>query len=394
MPSEQKIIYLDHNATTPLRPEVLEAMLPYLRDQFGNPNSTYRLGQQSRKAVEKARSQVAALIGAEFPDEVVFTSCGSEADALAIQGVSRLSNNGAGPQKHFITSQIEHDAVLESFRIVRAQGGEVSVVRVDRHGSVDLEEIRYHLRKDTRLVSIMFANNEVGTIQPIQEITHLCREKGVLFHTDAVQAVGKIPFSVKELGLDMLSLSGHKLNAPKGVGALYVRRRVNLVPLVTGHQERERRGGTENVAGIVGLGEACAVAQKELPIHPREFLWMRQRLEQGLLRLPKAQLNGHPTSRLPNTVHFSFDGVEGHALVVGLDLEGICISSGPACSSGSVEPSHVLKAMGVPASVAVGSVRISLGWGNTLSEVEEFLKIFPKVLNKQREVFKNFELRT
>ncbi|MBI4051406.1 MAG: aminotransferase class V-fold PLP-dependent enzyme [Elusimicrobia bacterium] len=371
-------VYFDHNATTPVRPEVLSGMLPYLKRYFGNPNSAYRLGQETRRAVEKARAQVSSLIGAQYPDEIVFTSCGSESDAFAIQG--------AAVKKHLITSRIEHDAVLESFKLLEARGFEVDYVGVDRYGRVDPEEIRRFLRPDTCLVSIMFANNEVGTLQPIHEIDRICREKGVLFHTDAVQAVGKIPISVRELGADLLSLSGHKLNAPKGIGALYIRRGVRLSPLVTGHQEKERRGGTENVAGIVALGTACALAQNEMQKHSVEFLRLRKHLEVGILKLPGVRLNGHPDLRLPNTAHFSFEGVDGHALVVGLDLEGICVSSGPACSTGSVDPSHVLRAMGIAPALAKGSLRFSVGWGNSMEEVERFLEVFPKILEKQRRV--------
>ncbi|MBI4345375.1 MAG: cysteine desulfurase [Elusimicrobia bacterium] len=382
----QPFVYLDHNATTPVRPEVLEAMLPWLGPRFGNPNSAYRLGQEARKAVEDARAQVARLLGAK-PEEIVFTSCGSEADVLAIAGAAhRAHERSKGAKKHLITSAIEHDAVREALRVLEKRGFEATTVGVDAHGRVDPQDVRRALREDTILVSIMHANNEVGTIQPVGEIAAACREKGVLMHTDAVQSAGKVPIDVGALGVDLLALSGHKLNAPKGVGALYVRQGVRLTPVITGHQEKNRRGGTENVASIVGLGRACELAAAELDRHAAELSALRKRLEDGCLKIPGSRVNGHPTLRLPNTCHVAFDGIEGFQLVVALDLEGVCVSAGPACSTGAVDPSHVLAAMGCDSRWCVGALRISLGWGSTRADVDRLLALLPGAVEKLRRV--------
>lgn len=379
-------VYLDHNATTPVRPEALAAMLPYLEGRFGNPNSAYRLGQESRKAVEHARAQVARLLNAKT-DEIVFTSCGSEADVLALVGAAdRAYLKSSGAKRHLIASAIEHDAVREALKGLEARGLETTLVGVDSSGRVDPEAVRAAIRPETILVAVMHSNNEVGTIQPIAEIAKVCREKGVLSLADAVQSAGKVPLDVKALDVDLLATSGHKLNAPKGVGALYVRRGVRLSPLITGHQEKNRRGGTENVASIVGLGKACELASSEMPSHAREIRALRDRLEEGLLKVPGSRLNGHPEHRLPNTCHVSFDGIEGFQLVVALDLEGICISSGPACSSGAAEPSHVLSAMGLEPRWATGAVRLSVGWGTGPSDVERVLDVLPRAVERLRKV--------
>ena len=386
MSSADRFVYLDHNATTPVRPEVLAAMLPWLGAKFGNPNSAYRIGQEARSAVEHARAQVAKLIHAK-PEEIVFTSCGSESDVLAIVGAAqRAYDRSQGAKRHLITSAIEHDAVREAFTCLQKRGFEATIVGVDAHGRVNPESVRQALKPETILVSIMHANNEVGTIQPIAEIAALCREKGVLFHTDAVQSAGKVDIDVAKLGVDLLALSGHKLNAPKGVGALFVRQGVRLSAVITGHQEKNRRGGTENVASIVGLGRACELAAEELDAHAREQLRLRRRLEEGCLRISGSRVNGHPDHRLPNTCHVAFDGIEGFQLVVALDLEGVCVSAGPACSTGAVDPSHVLSAMGCTSNWCVGALRLSVGWGSTDADVDRLLALLPKAVEKLRKV--------
>ncbi len=381
-----KLVYLDHNATTPVRPEVVDAMLPFLRENFGNPNSPYFLGQRARKAVEEARAKVAALLGAEDPSEIVFTSCGSESDVAAISGGAWQAHaESHGKRNQVISSRVEHDAVRGILGVLRLRGFTGDMVGVDKDGLVDPGAVAALLSDKTALVSIMHANNEVGTIQPIKELAALCRARGVLSHTDAVQSAGKIPIDVKALGVDMLAISGHKINAPKGVGALYVRKGTRLVPTITGHQEKNRRGGTENVASIVGLGVACELALKELG-HAADYQRMRDRLEAGVLKIQGCRRNGHPQRRLPNCAHFSFEGIDGHHLVVALDMEGICVSSGPACSSGSSTASHVLTAMGVPPHVATGSLRLSLGWSSTEADVDRLLAALPRAVEKLRRV--------
>lgn len=377
-------VYLDHNATTPVRPEVIEAMLPYLQTRFGNPSSVHRAGQEARAAVEAARSQVARLLNADAP-EIVFTSGGSESDVLAISGAAQQGlEASAGARRHIVTTAVEHEAVRELMARLRRRGFDVTAAPVDGWGRVDCSEVRRSLRDSTVLVTVMLANNEVGTLQPVREIASLCRERGIACHTDAVQAVGKIPVDVERLGVDLLSLSGHKINAPKGVGALYVRKGVRLSPLITGRQERNRRGGTENVAGIVALGRACELIGAELPEHSRRLSELRRRLEAGCLGIPGSRLNGHPEERLPGTSHFSFEGVEGHPLVVALDIEGVCASSGSACASGATEPSQVLMAMGVEPALAAGSLRLSMGWGSGDADVDRVLDVLPRAVGRLR----------
>jgi cysteine desulfurase len=384
--TEKKSCYLDHNATTPVRPEVVDAMLPYLREQFGNPNSPYFLGQRARKAVEEARERVAALVGAADPSEIVFTSCGSESDVAAIAGAAWQAHaESHGKRNLIVSSRIEHDAVRGILGVMRLRGFTAEMVGVDKDGMVDSKSVEALLGDKTAVVSIMHANNEVGTIQPIESLAAKCRSMGVLMHTDAVQSAGKISVDARKLGVDLLALSGHKINAPKGVGALYVRKGTRLVPTITGHQEKNRRGGTENVASIVGLGVACELARKELG-HAEELRSLRDKLEAGVLKIKGVRRNGHPTKRLPNATHFSFEGLDGHHLVVALDMEGICVSSGPACSTGSSTPSHVLTAMGVEPQVATGSLRVSLGWGTTDADVERLLSVLPKTVERLRSV--------
>ena len=379
------LIYLDHGATTPVRPEVAEAMLPFLRDQFGNPSSAYRLGQQARKAVEAARRQVAELLNAASPDEIVFTSCGSESDALAIQGAAQSAwEKTGGKKRHVVSTRIEHDAVLDTLKRLEKRGFEIETVGVDGECRVDPEAVRRSLRPETAIASAMHSNNETGVLQPAAEIAALCRERGVLFHTDAVQSAGKIPLDVRALGADLLSISGHKLNAPKGVGALYLRRGIELVPLVTGNHERNRRGGTENVASIVGFGLACELARKEMAAHAAELERLRRRLEEGVLKIKDVRLSGSRAARLPGTAHFCFKDLEGSALVAALDMEGICVSAGSACSTGAVDPSHVLVAMGVEPAWALGALRVSMGWGTTAAHVERLLAVLPAAVEKMR----------
>lgn len=379
--------YLDHNATTPVRPEVVDAMLPWLRDGYGNPNSVYSLGQRARAAVERAREQVAALLGAADAAEIVFTSGGSESDVLAIGGAAwQAHDESKGRRRKVVTTKIEHDAIRLLAGQLRRRGLDVLEAGCGADGVVDAAAMTAMIDESASVVSVMHANNETGVLQPVAELAAAARAAGALAHTDAVQSLAKVRIDVKQLGVDLAAVSGHKVNAPKGVGALFVRRGVRLSPLITGHQEKNRRGGTENTASIVGFGLACELAGRELSAAHQHALALRRRIEAGVLLLPGARLNGHPDLRLPNTAHFSFDGVDGHHLVVALDLEGICVSSGPACSSGASTPSHVLTAMGVPASLATGSIRVSVGWGSTDADADRLLAALPKAVAKLRAV--------
>jgi cysteine desulfurase len=377
-------IYFDHNATTPVDPEVFGAMAPYFTETFGNASSIHSFGQQARAAVERAREQVANLLGAR-PAEVVFTSGGTEADNLAIFGVVGSSR---AERKHVITTAIEHHAVLNTCQALEAAGIEVTYLRVSPEGLVDPADVRRALRPHTLLISVMMANNELGTIQPIEEIGRMAAEADVWFHTDAVQAAGKIPIDVARLGVDLLAISGHKLYAPKGVGALYVRPGMRLRPLFFGgHHERDRRPGTENVPGIVGLGKAAELALAKLPVEPARLAELRDRLERGVLeRVPAVRVNGGGAPRVANTTNLSFSYVEGESLVIALDLKGVSCSTGAACSSGAIEPSHVLTAIGLAAPDARGSLRFSLGRGNSEEDVERALEILPGVVEHLREL--------
>jgi len=377
------IVYMDNNATTAVAPEVFEAMTPYLTEKYGNPSSMYTFGGQVGAALRQARSQVAELIGAH-PDEVVFTSCGTEADNTAIR--SALQVNPA--KRHLVTTRVEHPAVLNLCTALEKQGYLVTYLSVDSRGMIDLDELRYALRDDTAIVSIMHANNETGTLFPIEEAGAIVKERGILFHVDAVQAVGKIPLDMQSSTIDMLALSGHKLHAPKGVGALFVRRGTPYRPfMVGGHQEKSRRGGTENVASIVALGAACALSGAHLVEEDTRVRALRDRLEHGLMRAaPDARLNGHPLHRLPNTTNISFEYVEGESILLLLNRFGICASSGSACTSGSLEPSHVLRAMGVPYTAAHGSVRFSLSRYNNQDEVDYIIDKLPPVIHRLREI--------
>ncbi len=377
-----RLVYLDHAATTPVHPEVAEAMRRCLLEVWGNPSSLHARGREARLAVEEARAQVAALVGAE-PREILFTSGGTEADNLAVLGVARQRR---GKGNHVITSAVEHHAVLHACEALAREGFRVTVLPVDEHGLVDPDDLRRALTDDTVLVSVMLANNEVGTIQPIRELAAVARERGVPFHTDAVQAAGQIPVDVRELGVDLLSLSGHKFYGPKGVGALYVRRGLRLDPLLYGGgQERRLRPGTENVPGIVGLGKAAELARQELEARAAHARALRDRLLAGLLeRVPDLVLNGHPERRLPNNLNVSILGVEAESVLLNLDLKGVAASSGSACSAGSVEPSHVLKAMGLPEERTHGALRLTLGRGNTEEDVDYVLEVLPPIVEKLR----------
>ena len=375
-------IYLDHNATTPLRGEVLEAMLPYLRDSYGNPSSIHRFGQEARKGIEEAREKVAHLIHAS-PIEIVFTGGGTEADNLAIKGVAHLNQERGG---HFITSSIEHHAVLNACQHLEKEGFRVTLLPVDRHGIVDPDDVREAIRPDTILITVMHANNEVGTIQPIEEIGEIARAHGILFHTDAIQSVGKIPVDVKKLGVDLLSLSAHKIGGPKGTGALFIRGDVKIEPQIHGgHHEMNRRAGTENVAGIAGFGKAAEFVEAELEEGPermkllRDDFWKKMRE-----RIDHVHLNGHPEKRLPNTLNVSFEFIEGESAVISLDLKGVAASTGSACTSGAWEASHVLLAMGIPSRIAQGSLRFSLGRETSREEIDRTVDVLAETVHRLR----------
>ena len=383
-------IYADNAATTRVTEPVLEAMLPWLKEGYGNPSSIYSLGMQAAVAVDRARGQVAQALGAN-KNEIYFTSCGSEADNWAIKSTAaRLAKKG---KKHLITSAIEHHAVLHPMQSLEKQGFEVTYLPVDADGYVSAEDVRAAIRPDTALVSVMYANNEIGTVQPISEIGAICREKGVLFHTDAVQAVGHVPINVAEQNIDMLSLSGHKIHTPKGVGALYVRRGVQLPAFLEGGgQESGKRAGTENVPYIVGLGRAIELACADIPEKVRRVSALRDRLIEGVLgSIERCRLNGGRSPRLPGNANFSIVGVEGESLLLTLDMRGIAASSGSACTSGSLDPSHVLLAIGLPHEVAHGSLRLSLSEENTMEDVEYILEKLPPIVARLRDMSPLYE---
>ena len=376
-----KTIYLDNNATTAVAPEVREAMLPYLTDLYGNPSSMHTFGGQVGRAIEDAREKMASLLGAQ-PDEILFTSCGSESDNTAVWSALQTQ-----PEKRrIITTRVEHPAILSVCQYWERQGYHVTYLGVNAKGRLDLDEYAAALSEDTALVSVMMANNEVGNIYPVTRMAEMAREKGVLFHTDAVQAVGKVPFRLSETAIDMLSLSGHKLHAPKGIGVLYIRKGVRFRPFLRGgHQERGRRAGTENVPYIVGMGEAARLAAANMDAERRDVARLRDRLESGLLKaIPDCMVNGDVENRLPNTSNIAFKNVEGEAILLMLDRLGICASSGSACTSGSLEPSHVLRAMGVPFNYAHGSVRLSLSRYTTEEEVDFVVAHMPDVIRTLR----------
>ena len=380
-----RFVYIDNNATTAVAPEVTEAMLPYLSSHWGNPSSMHSFGGNVKRALDAAREKVAALIGAEHPNEIIFTSCGSESNNLAIRGTV----DAIGGHPHVITSRVEHAAVLGPCHYLEDKGFRLSTLDVDEKGRLDLDQVREFSQSGKKTVaSIMWANNETGVVFPVERIGELVKEGGGIFHTDAVQAAGKLPVCVKDLPVDLLSLSGHKLHAPKGIGALYVRRGTKITPqIMGGHQERGRRAGTENVPYIVGLGAACELAMQRMEQDAAHERRLRDRLEEGLLANCKgARVNGDPENRLPNTTNISFEYVEGEAVLLMLDDVGICASTGSACASGSLEPSHVLRAMDVPRSCLHGSIRFSFSRYNTDEDVDYVLEQMPRIINRLREL--------
>ncbi len=384
-------IYLDHAATAPTHPEVVKAMLPYFTDAFGNPSSIYSYGQEAKRAVEEARTKVAGLIGARS-EEITFTSGGTEADNFALEGVA-YANERKG--NHIITTSIEHHAVMEVGKFLEKRGLRITYLPVDKHGQVDPDDVKKAISDKTVLISVMHANNEVGTIEPVEEIGQIAHEAGIHFHTDAVQTVGHIPVNVDKLKVDLLSISAHKFYGPKGVGALYVRKGTKLVSFMHGgEQEKRRRAGTENVPAIVGLGKAADLAVQEMGKEAEQMAHLRDKLTKGLMeKIDHIRLNGHPTRRLPNNVNVSVDFVEGESLLLNLDLEGISASTGSACSSASLKPSHVLLALGLSPEQAHGSLRFTLGRENTEADMDKVLEVLPGIVAKLRAMSPLFKTR-
>jgi len=376
-------IYLDNNATTRTSPEVLQEMLPFFSDLYGNPSSMHTFGGQLHRKIEQSREMVASLIGA-LPEEIIFTGCGTESDNTALMSAAESFPR----RKHLITSRVEHPAVLNFCQHLAKKGWRLTYLPVNNLGQLDMNLLLKSIDEDTTLVSIMYANNETGVIFPIKEISELLRERGILFHTDAVQAVGKLPIDLRTLPVDMLSLSGHKLHAPKGIGALYVRKGTRFSPyIIGGHQENGRRAGTENVASIIGLGKACQLAQKYQEKEMQYLSTLRDRLENGLLKCcPDVRVNGDVNNRLPNTTNVSFEYIEGEAILLRLNEYNVCASSGSACTSGSLEPSHVLRAMGVPFTAVHGSIRFSLSRYNTNEEIDKVIELMPPVIKELRQL--------
>ncbi len=376
-------IYLDHNATTPMRPEVLEAMLPYLQGRFGNANSIHGWGREAKRALEEAREVVARALAARDKESVVFVSGGTEADNLALKGAAWAAR---ARRRHIVTSAVEHHAVITTCQSLEEQGFEVTYLPVDGEGLLDLETVRRSLRAETALISLMHANNETGVIFPLTEVGRLARERGIVFHTDAVQTFGRLPIDVEALGVDLLSLSGHKIYGPKGIGALYVRPGTRMVPhLHGGQQERGRRAGTENVAAAVGLARAIEVSLASMEEEAHRLASLRDRLEEGVLRrIEGTRRNGHRERRLPNTSNLSFRGAEEQSLILALDLEGVAVAAGAACTSGSLEPSHVLQAMGWSPEDDGGAIRFSLGIGTTEAEIDRVLDLLPWLVQRVR----------
>jgi cysteine desulfurase len=386
---EKKLIYFDHAATTPVKPEVVEAMLPYFTEKYGNASSIYSIGRESKKAIEESREKVAAAFGAQ-PREIFFTGSGTEADNWAIKGVA-YANRQKG--KHIITTAIEHHAVLHTCQYLENDGFEVTYLPVDENGLVTPEQVIDAVRPDTILVSIMFANNEIGVIQPISDIGLALKEKGVCFHTDAVQAVGNVHINVNDMNVDLLSLSAHKFYGPKGIGALYVRKGTKITSFMHGGaQERGRRASTENVAAIVGLGRAIEIANANIDSYNRKLLELRERtINEVMKKIPFVRLNGHREKRLPGNVNFSFEFVEGESLLLMLDMKGIAASSGSACTSGSLDPSHVLLSIGLPHEIAHGSLRLTFGEDNTHEDIDYLMEVLPPIVERLREMSPLYE---
>ncbi len=382
-------IYFDNAATTPVRKEVYDEILPYFMQYYGNASSVYTIARESKKALEKARQQVAKALNADT-EEIYFTAGGSESDNFALKGIAEAMQKKG---KHIITTQIEHHAILHTCEYLQQRGFEITYLPVDEYGKIRLEDLEKAIRKDTILISVMFANNEIGTIQPIKQIGEIARQKGIYFHTDAVQAVGHVKIDVKEMNIDLLSLSGHKLCAPKGIGAIYIKKGVAIQPFIHGGaQEKKRRAGTENIAGIVGLGKAIELANEEIEENTKKLVLLRDKLINGILEnIPYSKLNGHPTDRLPGNCNISFDFIEGEAMLLLLDSKGIAASSGSACTSGSLDPSHVLLAIGLPHEKAHGSLRMTLEHYNTEQEVDTVLKELPMIVSKLRDMSPLYE---
>lgn len=376
--------YFDNAATTPVREEVLQEILPYFREYYGNASSIYSIAKESKKALEAARAKVAAAIGAT-PDEIYFTAGGSESDNMALRGVVNASKK---EKKHIITTKIEHHAILHTAEFLETKGVDVTYLNVDEFGKISLEELENAICPETVLISVMFANNEIGTIQPIAEIGEIAKKHGVLFHTDAVQAVGHVPIDVEKLQVDLLSMSGHKLGAPKGIGAIYIRKGTRISPLIFGGaQEKKLRAGTENIAGIVGLGKAAELAVAEMEGTTKKLIALRDKLIHGILEsIPDSRLNGHPTDRLPGNCNISFSYIEGESLLLLLDALGIAASSGSACTSGSLDPSHVLMAIGLPHEIAHGSLRLTIDRENTEEQVDFILEKLPGLVQRLRDM--------
>ena len=378
----ENTVYLDYAATTYVKPEVLEEMLPYFTQKFGNPSSFYSISREKRMAIDKARAQVAKALNCDV-NEVYFTGGGSEADNWAIKGIASAHKNKGN---HIITTKIEHHAVLHTCQYLEKHGFEVTYLDVDDKGLVNLEELKNAITDKTILVSIMFANNEIGTIEPIKQIGEICRERKIFFHTDAVQAVGNVAIDVKDMNIDLLSLAGHKIYGPKGVGVLYIRKGIKIDNLIHGgSQERNRRAGTENIPGVVGLGKAIELATDNLEEHRNKMIALRDRLIEGLLKVPYTRLNGaEGDKRLPGNVNVCFEFVEGESILLSLDFKGICASSGSACTSGSLDPSHVLLAIGLPHEIAHGSLRLTLGEGSKEEDVDYILEVIPPIIERLR----------
>ena len=377
-----KNVYMDYAATTYVKPEVLEEMMPYFTQKFGNPSSFYGISRETKRAIDAAREKVAKGLNC-LPDEVYFTGGGSEADNWAIKGIASAHKNKGN---HIITTKIEHHAVLHTCEYLEKNGFEVTYLDVDSEGFINLDDLRNAITDKTILVSIMFANNEIGTIQPIKEIGAICKEKKVFFHTDAVQAVGNVPVDVKDMNIDMLSLAGHKIYGPKGIGVLYIRKGIKIDNLIHGGaQEENRRAGTENIAGIVGLGKAMELATSNLEEHMAKMSALRDRLIDGLLKIPYTELNGpRGDKRLPGNVNVRFRFIEGESILLSLDFKGVCASSGSACTSGSLDPSHVLLAIGLPHELAHGSLRLTLGAGSTEEDVDYVIEVTPPIIERLR----------
>lgn len=385
----KELIYFDNAATTPIRPEVYKEIKPYIEEHFGNPSSIYSIARDSKKAIDKARQQVADALNAQ-PAEIYFTGCGSESDNWVLKGVSSaLKNKG----NHIITTCIEHHAILHTCEYLEKNGFDVTYLPVDEYGKISLDDLKAAIRPETILVSVMFANNEIGTVEPIKEIGAICHEKGIYFHTDAVQAFGHIKIDVQDMNIDFLSISGHKIGAPKGIGALYIRKGCKIDNLIHGgQQERGRRAGTENVIGIVALGKAAEMAMAEIDEVTAKLTYLRDKLINSLLsKIDYARLNGHPVDRLPGNVNISFEFIEGESMLLLLDNYGICASSGSACTSGSLDPSHVLLAIGLPHEKAHGSLRISLGYQNTEEQVDKLIEVLPPIVQRLRDMSPLYE---